>query len=91
MFYKQTKVSLELQRDSADDGEKTGCETGGASTHDQAQQHMDDIQDFIDFQEDDSDEEYDIANAEEQMDAVSEASSISECSDSEDDNQIKED
>ena len=83
MFYKRTKVSLELQRESADDGEKTGCETGGASTADQAHQHMSDINDFINFQEDDSDDEA------EQME-FSEASSISECSDSEDDNQITE-
>jgi hypothetical protein len=36
-----------MSKDEADDGERTGCETGGASTADQAQQHMSDINDFI--------------------------------------------
>ena len=88
MFYKKTKVSTEMERESALGGAKTGCETGGASTFDQAQQHMADIQDFIDFHESDSDEEVEMA--EEQMEHESEASSISEQSDSDDENQIME-
>ena len=96
MFYKKNKVSIEFEQEGADDGQKTGCETGGASTNDQAQQHMADIRDFIDFQEDDSEDEDLITEAKDEMNMKTksdsdEASNFSEISvDSEVDNQIME-
>ena len=68
MFYKKTKISQEVWKESMEDGEKTGCETGGASAHDQAQQHMADIKDFLDFEDDDS-EDYANFTEEEQIES----------------------
>ena len=88
MFYKKTKISQEVWKESMEDGEKTGCETGGASAQDQSQQHMADIRDFIDFEDDDSEDDADMDKEEKIESDVS--SATSEWSDSEDEGHIKE-
>ena len=57
VFFKKTKVSDIISKEEVEDGQRTGASTAGAEAHDQAQKHMDEIGDFMDFQEDDTDEE----------------------------------
>tara|TARA_B110000285_G_C14594436_1_gene367815 strand:+ start:244 stop:429 length:186 start_codon:yes stop_codon:yes gene_type:complete len=55
IFYKKTKGSDIISKDDVEDGDRTGASTTGAEAQDQAQKHMDEICDFMDFHEDDSD------------------------------------
>ena len=57
MFYKKIQISDEIANDEKHAGAKTGCETG--SSESEAQKHMNDIQEFINFNESDSDDDTD--------------------------------
>ena len=81
VFYKKTKVSDIITKESTEDGQLTGTSTAGYDAAiEQAQKHMDEIGEFMDFHEYDSDDE----NQSEEDD-FSDASSISDKSDFSDD------